>query len=82
METNEKIPVEDKIQSCINMLREIRNSGYWPYASPAPCSTEMKIKKNLDSAAASLENALYWHNQMFTSHHRDPYTAPSTIIVQ
>ena len=57
--------VEQKLQKCIDTLVEIKQSGYWPFASPAPCSTEVKIKEGVQKALAGLESALYWHREMF-----------------
>lgn len=55
----------EKLQVCADTLREITESGYWPFASPAPCSTEVKIKENICAAIARVESALFWHDQMF-----------------
>ena len=74
--------IEEKLQSCINTLNEIKTCGYWPFASPAPCSTELKIKDNINKATASLESALYWHEQMFSKTGRDPMKVASSIIIE
>lgn len=74
--------VEEKLQLCIDMLQEIKSSGYWPFASPAPCSTEVKIKDGINKAVAGLDSALYWHQQMFSRVKRDCMTAPSFEIVE
>lgn len=74
--------VEEKLQQCIDTLQEIKSSGYWPFASPAPCSTEVKIKDGINKAVAGLDSALYWHQQMFGRVKRDCMTAPSFEIVE
>lgn len=56
---------KEKMEKCVDLIHEIRESGYWPFASPAPCSTEVKIKENLEKALFHLQNALYWHEQEF-----------------
>lgn len=61
----------EKLQMCADTLREITESGYWPFASPAPCSTEVKIKENICAAIARVESALFWHDQEFTNPKRD-----------
>ena len=73
--------VLEKMQQALDLLSSIRGSGYWPYASPAPCSTEVRIKKNLDSAIVHLEDAMYFHKKMFTKVGRDPMKSASTVIV-
>lgn len=57
--------VEQKLQRCMDTLIEITQSGYWPFASPAPCSTEVKIKDGICDAIAGLEKAIFWHREMF-----------------
>lgn len=57
--------VEEKLQQCIDTLTEIKESGYWPFASPAPCSTEVNIKNCINSSIANLQGALAWHHEMF-----------------
>ena len=59
-----------KMQACLDTLNEIAQSGYWPFASPAPCSTEVKIKEGIDKARTGLESAIYWHCQEFEKHNR------------
>ena len=72
--------VTEKLQQCIDTLEEIAESGYWPFASPAPCSTEVKIKEGIIGALANLEHALYWHKQMFDRVGRNPMECVSTKI--
>lgn len=79
MINNRKQSVAQQLSSCIDTLYSIRNSGYWPYASPAPCSTEVEIKKNLDKARAGLETALALHKSMF-GRGRDEFSATRTVI--
>lgn len=72
--------VKEKLQQCIATLEEITESGYWPFASPAPCSTEVKIKDGIRGALANLEDALYWHEQMFDRVGRDSMKCVSMTI--
>lgn len=72
--------VEQKLQECLDTLVEIKESGYWPYASPAPCSSEVKIIEGIDKSIHALENALYWHRQVFSKPNRDCMKAPSITI--
>ena len=55
----------EKLQMCANILREISESSYIPFASPAPSSIEIKIKENIFAAIAKVESALFWHDQEF-----------------
>ena len=38
-------------------LESIRRSGYWPFASPCPCSTEVKLRDAVNKAVGSLRFA-------------------------
>lgn len=66
----------------LRLLEELTESGYWPFASPAPCSTEVKIKERITAAIANIDDAIYWHDQMFTRQNRDDMKAPSFTIKQ
>ena len=57
--------VTEKLQSAIDTLLEIQKSGYWPFASPAPCSTEAKIKNAINGALENLDTAMFFHKEMF-----------------
>lgn len=73
---------QEKMQQCLDTLMSIRESGYWPYASPCPCSTEVRIKESLDKSINNLETALYWHKEMFGKTGRDDKKAPRSVIKQ
>ena len=51
----------------LDTLIGITRSGYIPYTSPAPCSTEVRIRENLDKAIAHLRVALSEHKLEFGS---------------
>lgn len=74
--------VEEKLQMCIDTLTEIKQSGYWPFASPAPCSTEVKIKDGFHEALRGLDRALFWHQQMFGKTGRDCMEPGASVIRQ
>lgn len=71
----------EKMVEARRLLREVKNSGYWPYASPAPCSTERKIKENMNEAIERIDNAIFWHDEMFGKG-RDDMSAPCSVIEQ
>lgn len=75
-----KLSVEEKLHTALEILESIPGSGYWPYASPAPCSTEVNIKNNLNASILYLERAIAWHEEMFGKTKRDCMSAPETII--
>lgn len=77
-----KKSVEERLTDCIDTLNEIKDSGYWPFASPAPCSTEMEIKDGIYEALKGLNRALSYHRQMFcrSGQERDCMQAPCTVI--
>jgi len=74
--------VGEKMQMCLDTLMSIRESGYWPYASPAPCSTEVRIKESLDKSINNLSTALYWHKEMFGKTGRPDDRCVGTKIVE
>ena len=79
----EKKPsVGEKMSKALGFLEDIPSSGYWPYASPAPCSTEVAIKKSLNVAIAHLQQALSLHELMFGKTGRNPMRATSMKIEQ
>lgn len=45
------------IDESVKLLTDLANSGYMPFSSPAPCSTEVKLKRCITSAISLLENA-------------------------
>ena len=55
----------DTMQESLNSLVKLTKSGYWSFSSPAPCSTEVKIKKAVNAAIANLELAITYHESMF-----------------
>lgn len=59
--------IAEKIKTCIALLNEIKGSGYIPFTSPAPSSTEARIKNNITSALSHLESALNDHQKVFKS---------------
>ena len=73
---------EEKLKQCLDTLIEIKESGYWPFASPAPCSTEVKIKEGIYTAIRGLNQALIWHQNMFSKTGRDDMKAPNFTIVE
>lgn len=75
-----KLSVEEKLHTALEILKSIPGSGYCPYASPAPCSTEVKIKDNLNASIHYLERAIAWHEEMFGKTKRDCMSAPQSII--
>ena len=46
-------------------LEEIVNSGYIPFSSPSPSSTEMIVKKNILQAIECLKNAVAADAQLY-----------------
>ena len=63
-QTEAETSVSAKLAGCMDVLNGIRHSGYVPYASPAPSSTESAIKRAIDGAAERLEQALTLHQSM------------------
>lgn len=74
-------PVIETIDESLIALREIRQSGYWPFASPAPCSTEKKIKDAISKAIEQLEIARYNHQLLFGKG-RAPMSSGQSVIIE
>lgn len=74
--------ITEKLQLCIDTLEEIKKSGYWPFASPAPCSTECRIKGGINDALNGLYRAKANHELMFGRTGRDPMKCVSSKIVE
>lgn len=70
----------EKMQAALDLLSEIKESGYWPFSSPAPCSTEVKIKKGINQAIVGIETAIVWHDEMFRKTGRPDSEAVSMEI--
>lgn len=75
-----RLNVGEAMDSMLEKLEAIRQSGYWPYSSPAPCSTEVKIKESLDATFRNLSMAKHYHQEMFGKTKRDPMKATSSVI--
>lgn len=59
-------PIKDKLESCINTLREIARSGYGPFGTPpAPSSPELRLKKMIDWAQDNIEGAIYLNDILY-----------------
>ncbi len=76
----DKNDIGTKMSDCLDTLNSITMSGYWPYRSPAPCSTEVNIKKHLDRAIDNLTLALSYHEDMFSKTKRNPMTCMRSVI--
>lgn len=58
------------IRQAISSLKALRTSGYVPYASPAPCTTEVVLKRELDAAIFRLDNAEAVHESLYHDRNR------------
>lgn len=74
--------VAKKLMDALEILKSIEDSGYWPFASPAPCSTEVKIKRAIENAIMNINTAMYYHGEEFGKTGRDCLSAPSLTIVE
>ena len=74
--------VREKLQQCIDTLEEIKESGYWPFASPAPCSTECRIKDGINDALDGLHRAKANDELMFGRTGRNPMECASPKIIE
>lgn len=53
-----------ELQNILQTLSNIRNSGFIPFASPSPSSTEKKLADAITDAANNIEAALYYCEQL------------------
>lgn len=56
---------EDLLRQASQTLEQIKHSGYIPFASPCPSSTEKLIKKHIEDAIMSIETAIIVHKSIF-----------------
>lgn len=47
-----------EIRQALNTLKGVTESGFIPFSSPSPSSTELTVRKNIEHAISSLEMAL------------------------
>lgn len=59
------LSVGERLNRALDLLRPIPGSGYIPFSSPAPSSTERAIKTNLENAIRSLEKTIAFHEARF-----------------
>lgn len=76
----DKKDIGAKMSECLETLESITTSGYWPYRSPAPCSTEVIIRQNLNASIHYLERALAFHKEMFGKTKRNPMACMRSVI--
>lgn len=57
--------VHQKLSLAKGILEDITKSGYIPFASPAPSSTESKIKQRICAAGTDLEIAISLHESCY-----------------
>ena len=55
----------EELEDILITLDGIINSGYIPFASPSPSSTEKVVKQSIKNAKAELECALEFHNSLY-----------------
>ena len=60
-----KKSIAGKLEDILNTLDGIIKSGYIPFASPSPSSTEKVVKQSIKNAKAELERALECHNDLY-----------------
>lgn len=71
MESIDKILIKEEsegmgyLQEALRSLRELTHSGYIPFSSPSPSSTEMIIKKNVMQAIDLISRAIVADNQLY-----------------
>lgn len=64
MRNKPKRPVGQTLKRCIEALDDIISSSYIPFASPAPCSTEVIVKENVMIARNALVRAKVAHERL------------------
>jgi hypothetical protein len=71
MESIDKVLIKEEsegmgyLQEALKSLRELTHSGYIPFSSPSPSSTEMIIKKNVMQAIDLISRAIVADNQLY-----------------
>lgn len=62
-----KLTVAKRLEVALSFLRGIISSGYIPFSSPNPSSTEQVIKERINTAEEMLSHALKLHNETYHS---------------
>lgn len=78
----ERKRVSTLFDEALQALNEIRTCGYWPYASPAPCSTEVALRNCLDASIRKLEDAIFLHKQLYHHPGTSPMEPPCVTVQQ
>ena len=65
VEMEDRRSVRQKLSDSIQVLKDITQSGYIPFASPAPSSTEGALKRELNTAIERLESTLFLHDSLY-----------------
>lgn len=64
-ENDDKMQANAVMQESLKLLRELTHSGYIPFSSPSPSSTEMIIKKNIMQAIDLISKAIIADRQLY-----------------
>lgn len=62
---NNKIDVSENLYNALSLLVEIKDSGYIPFSSPSPSSTEENIKSAINNAIDSVSYAWKLHTETY-----------------
>lgn len=69
-EEKKDIDVNKMLYDALGLLETVKHSGYWPFASPNPSSTEARLKKSIESASENIRSALVLDNILFGNTNR------------
>lgn len=79
-----EMPVEMNAGTKLTLAKElvtsIPKSGYWPFRSPAPCSTECRIKDAVNYAKNALVDAVEAHESLYGNNPKAGNEIPCTVV--
>lgn len=59
------INVSENLYNALSLLVDIKDSGYIPFSSPSPSSTEEKIKSAINNAIDAISYAWNLHSETY-----------------
>ena len=60
--------IKDTLSGAIDSLTKLKNSGYIPFTSPHPSSSELLIRHCIENALTELGTALALHKTIYENH--------------
>lgn len=76
------LPVSAKLEISKELVSSIPDSNYWPFRSPAPCTTECRVKDAIRKAISALGDASGAHHDLYGNGKRNENKSPRSVICE